>query len=82
MFLVAEEVEVSLAVVNPSVFESDREVTAVVSLSQAFSQDIQFTIETTDGTATGKKGTTNEQYASPSFSLIQLVLIILAMVER
>ena len=46
----------SLAVVNPSVFESEREVTAIVSLSQAFSQDIQFTIETTDGTATGKNG--------------------------
>lgn len=43
----------NLEVVNPSVTESEGQVTAVVSLSQPFSQDIQFVIQTTDGSATG-----------------------------
>ena len=48
-----EQVEVELEIENPSVRESDGQVTAIVRLSRAFSEDIQFSINTIDGTATG-----------------------------
>ena len=44
---------VELEIVNPSVSESDGQVTAIVRLSRAFSEDIQFLISTIDGSATG-----------------------------
>ena len=50
----AEEVAVSLEVASPSVVESEGAVTVFVRLSQPFSQNIQFTIDTSDVTATGK----------------------------
>ena len=43
-----------LVVQTSSVSESDGQVTAVVSLSQPFSQNIEFAIDTIDGTATGR----------------------------
>ena len=44
----------SLEVASPSVVESEGAVTVFVRLSQPFSQNIQFTIDTSDVTATGK----------------------------
>lgn len=43
-----------LDILTTSVEESDGQVTAVVRLSQAFSQDIQFMVAALDGTAMSK----------------------------
>lgn len=54
-FIHVEEVEVQLEIQNFSVMESDGSVTIFVSINQAFSQNINFVITSSDVTANGER---------------------------